>query len=221
MSCERFEPLLDEFTDDELSRDRRDEVERHLASCAPCRERVARRRSLGRAARDLACEIAPPRDLWPKIRSTLESGKRTEAKPHGPAWARWGALAASVLLVSFAAITALRDRNPISTENGDPRPGPRAAAPASTTGSGYLFAAELEYEAATELLMGAIEEKREHLSPEALEVLERNLAIIDDAIDEIRDTLAESPDVRGREQTLTAMYRKRIELLWRVSRLTS
>jgi len=221
MSCERFEPLLDDFTDDELSRDRRDEVERHLASCALCRERVARRRSLGRAARDLAREIAPPRDLWPEIRSAVESGTRSDAKPHGLPWVRWGALAASLLLVSFATFTVLRDRNPISTENGDPRPGPRAATPVSTTGSGYLFAAELEYEAATELLMGAIEEKREQLSPEALEVLERNLAIIDGAIDEIRETLRESPDVRGREQTLTAMYRRRIELLRRVSRLSS
>ena len=221
MSCERTDSLLDDFIDDELSGDRRDAVERHVASCTRCRERVARRRSLGRAARELATEIAPPRDLWPEIRDSLEPGRRTETTGRGVAWTRWGALAASFLLVSVAAITALRDRNVAPTESDDLGLVPGGATPTASTGTGHLLAAELEYEAATELLMAAIEGKREHLSPEALEVLERNLAIIDTAIDEIRDSLDEAPDARGREQTLTAMYRRRIELLRRVSRLSS
>ena len=70
------------------------------------------------------------------------------------------------------------------------------------------------------LLTESIEQRSANLSPETREALRRNLEIIDRAIADIRAALAEDPDAAGSEM-LAAMYQQKLQLLWRVSRLSS
>jgi len=52
-------------------------------------------------------------------------------------------------------------------------------------------------------------------------VLDRNLAQIDAAIAEVRQALnPDGPDVKN-HQMLTALYDKKLHILWRASRLSS
>ena len=82
-------------------------------------------------------------------------------------------------------------------------------------------AVEQDYIDATEMLLAAIEERRGQLPAETVDTLERNLAVIDEAIGEIRSTLDGIPEGPARERALTAMYKKKVDLLRRVSRLSS
>ena len=64
-------------------------------------------------------------------------------------------------------------------------------------------------------------ERGTKLSPETQVVLEKNLAIIDQAIAEVRGVLESDPEDRGNALMLQAMHQQKVELLRRVSRLSS
>ena len=213
MSCERIEPALDDYMDGDLSGERLREVERHVATCASCKTALASLRSLACAAAELRRGVAPDRDLWPGIRGAIATSRR-QTQPR-PAWGRWGALAASLILLSVATITVIR-----LADDGAAAPASEGATPVALAGTDAFQAVELEYVEATEMLLAAIEERRGQLSPETVDTLERNLAVIDEAIGEIRSTLDGIPEGPARERALTAMYKKKFDLLRRVSRLS-
>ena len=77
------------------------------------------------------------------------------------------------------------------------------------------------YVEAAELLETSIRERRGQLSPETLAVLDRNLAIIDQAIREVRVVLESDAVDGGSVQILHAMHQQKVELLRRVARLSS
>jgi anti-sigma factor RsiW len=226
MSCERFQTVLDDHVDGVLDAEARREVEAHLDRCATCRTTERELRELLRAAEELPGEIEPGRDLLPGIRAavgvsaTTAPTSRVGVPSTGSAsWTRWAGLAASLLVLSAAVITYLRLGNGENAP-GVPRPSGDTVAARFEASNPYR-AAEEEYLAATRQLLAVIEERREHLSPETLAVLDRNLAIIDKAIHEVRAALAADPGDPGSELVLNAMYQQKIELLRRVSRLSS
>jgi len=213
-SCQDLEQLLDDFVDGEATPDERRRVEQHLADCSPCRGVVEQTRALLASTETLAREIPPGRDLWPEIRTEIAAA---------PAWSgsrtRWIGLAASLLVVMLAGSTALWLRD------GDPPPA-AGHARGDVVPAGYeppaSFDEEVrEYVEAAELLQASIRERGSRLSPETLAVLEKNLAIIDRAITEVHDVLASDPGDRGNALMLQAMHQQKVELLRRVSRLSS
>jgi hypothetical protein len=66
-------------------------------------------------------------------------------------------------------------------------------------------------------LAAQLASQRDKLMPETIEKVERNLAIIDQAIDEIRQALAEDPNNRALQQLLKASYGQKAALLRQVS----
>jgi hypothetical protein len=222
MSCNEIERLLDAFVDDELTPDRRERVERHLDGCAACRRTAKELRALVDAASKLPAGISPGRDLFPSIRRRIEGrgvatpGERAPSSPR----MRWIGLAASLLVVAIAGSMALWLRG-----GPDRLPSPVAptgeALPARGAGTEPFDAAIREYTQAADLLLAAIAERRDKLSPETMAVLEQNLAIIDRAIDEVRATLEADPTGHENALVLTAIHEQKVELLRRVSRLSS
>jgi hypothetical protein len=82
-------------------------------------------------------------------------------------------------------------------------------------------AAETEYVRATNLLAQRLDERRADIEPDLLAVLDANLAQIDAAIAEVHVALdPERADVEN-QQMLTALYDKKLKILWRASRLSS
>ena len=71
------------------------------------------------------------------------------------------------------------------------------------------------------MLLAAIEERRDRFSPETLAVLEKNLAIIDRAIDDVHAALEADPSSHDSNLLLAAMHEQKVELLRRVARLSS
>jgi len=223
MSCDRFQKMLDDYVDGALDSDATRATEAHLDRCPRCRGIEQELRSLLEAAEDLPRGIAPERDLLPGIREAVGMTKQTmpSALPSkaAPSWSRWVGLAASLFLLSAAVITFLRLGGPAE-------PIPVAATSGGVVAANFesadpYRAAEDDYIEATRQLLAVIEERRDHLSPETLAVLEKNLAIIDRAIAEVHAALEAEPGDTGSELVLTGMYQQKIELLRRVSRLSS
>jgi hypothetical protein len=77
------------------------------------------------------------------------------------------------------------------------------------------------YVGATEELMDVLEARRDSLAPETREVVDRNLAVIDGAIGEIRAALRKDPGNAELLRQLDSVHRRKIEVLQRVVRLSS
>ena len=205
------EEQLNDYVDDALSEAERLELERHLAECDDCSSAEEEIRSLVRRAAELP-DLPPSRDLLPGIRQA--------AKPN-PAWFhRWGALAASLLLVGSAAIGALLiKQRAVSTVARTP------AAPTLTHSEdaavAELRAAEKAFAQAAQVLLETLEARRGELPEEALVALEENIALIDESIDEVRRSLGSDGDEVESGRALTALYQQKMQLLWKVSRLSS
>ena len=221
-SCQDLEHLLDGFVDGDTTPDQRRQVEQHLTGCSDCRGVVKETRALLAATEALARQIPPGRDLWPEIRAGV-LGRRIAGSTTASAWSgtrtRWIGLAASLLVVVLAGSTAMwlrdSDRTPAAGDPGGD------AVPASSELPASFDEEVREYVEAAELLQASIRERGNRLSPETLAVLEKNLAIIDQAIGEVHGVLASDPGDRGNALMLQAMHQQKVELLRRVSRLSS
>jgi anti-sigma factor RsiW len=205
MNCTRLEELINDFVDGRLAEADRQDVEQHLAGCPDCRRSVEQLRALVDQAAALPKEIPPSRDLLPEIRRAVEADG---GAPQGSnAWMWWAGLAASLLVVITVGITTMtfRDR------------GGEAAHNAATE----FRAAEQEYLQAATLLADALEQRRDTLSPETAALVDENLEIINQAIANVRLALNADPADPRNGQVLTALYQQKIEILRRVSRLSS
>jgi anti-sigma factor RsiW len=204
--------LIDDYLDGTLKEAQHQEVELHLASCASCRaEEQATRRLLQEAAA-LPKEMRPERDLWPEIAARASRSRRG-----GLAFLRSPALlaAAAALVVALGVVmTGVRER------------GPQPLAPAGTlqpagTGAASVREAEAEYVKATGELMAAVNARRGQLSPETLQAVEKNLATIDQALNEVRAALEKDPGNAKLTKMLTSTHQRKLDLLLRLIRLSS
>ncbi len=206
---------LDDYLDGNLSADKAQAVEAHLAECAECRAEVEEIRAILEGAAELPRSIEPPRDLWPAIDAGLDVlplGERTLRSLRAPL------AAAAVLLIAISsAVTAyLVGRDGAGPAGGGPEPGVAAVSLV-----GRWEATEREYLRATAELSEALDAVKGELPPETVEMIDRNLAIIDAAIQESRAALAMEPGNTEVMGVLSARYREKIEVLRRVSRLTA
>lgn len=217
MNCTRLEELIDDFVDGQLPEDERRDVERHLAGCPKCRRAVEQLRAIVEKAAALPREIAPPRDLMPGIRRVVEGAGEQRASA---TWMKWAGVAASVIILITAGIIGIniRDADPDGSQLASP---PGAVLPAGHTAATEFQAAEQEYLQAAALLAAALEKQRGSLSPETAAAVDENLKIINEAIENVRQALDADPGNPRNGQVMTALYQQKIEILRRVSRLSS
>ncbi len=78
-----------------------------------------------------------------------------------------------------------------------PTPEARLAAGTSSLADPVLAAAERDYEAAANALLEALQQRRARLQPEDLAAVEANLDVIDRALAEVRQALAQEPGEPG------------------------
>lgn len=211
MSCEEAIDRLDEYVDGTLSERDLHEVELHLHGCAGCREEERLLRSLLAQAAALPRAIEPPRDLWPAIADRIAAGA---ARSRAASWWAPLALAVAAALVMTLAATLLRRQGPSRS--------PAALVPAlETVSMRPIGDAEADYERATAALLAALDERRDSLSPETLAAVERNLAVIDQAMAEVRAALRKDPGRPQLARMLAATHRKKVDVLQRVVKLST
>lgn len=222
MNCRRVEERLDAYAEGLLPTRERQEVERHLARCAACRDDLAFLRSLAQEIEDLPRSIEPPHDLWPDVAPRVRASRDAipasgHLRRHPTASVRLrlpataGALAAAIALVVISsAVTFMLVR----------QAGPPARLATGSTASSVPRVA-VHYQAALEDLTAALNARRAELDPELVRVLEENLLLIEEAIREARAALALDPGNPLLTRMLETTYATKLDLLRRAARVGS
>ena len=162
------------------------------------------------AASGLATGISPERDLWPGIEHAITTPKRSR-------WTPMLAQAAAVILLIGASsgITyfTMKEEPVVVQRYGPELQFERAAFGTEQTLGSVYRSAQGDYQK-------DLNKELERLSPEVRADIEKNLALIKEAIAEINLALEENPDSALLQELLIKSYREQHTLLRRVGALT-
>lgn len=171
---------------------------------------------LMRAARGLATEISPARDLWPAIAQAISAPQKSRWSPMLAQAAAAVLLVGASSLVTYLAVTY--DAGDTSTQS------MTVAAPQGLIFDRAAFGGEdtlaAVYGRAGGNVGSTLERELESLSPEAREDIERNLAVIRLAIEEIAGALEKEPNNVFLQELLVAAYSNEMALMNRIGSMT-
>lgn len=203
---------IDDYIDGLLDAREREAFEACMADDGAVRTEMEAMMELKRQSSALPASLIPERDLWPDIKARIDRPAAVidfssfrGRQPRYPIM-RYAMVAAALVLM-FAGLRAM-----IDFEGGVQQ---KPAAPAVTQDP-ELNPIEQEYAAAREELLGALRARQSSMDEEALETLaivEENLAIIENAANNINMALADNPDSPELERMLHAVYQSEVNLL--------
>jgi anti-sigma factor RsiW len=191
---------ISEYMDGTLAPAERAELEQHLQQCGACRALADELREIVRTAAALPL-ADPPGPAWARIARQIERGR-----PGRHVRLRW--LAAAAVL---AAITAVGLRVAF-TNRADTISDPETIATAQQV-EAELLQAEQHYQKAISGLEQIANAGRGSLDPQTAATLQKNLAVVDQAIDESRTALKAQPDSEPAQQSLLENFKSKISLL--------
>jgi alkylhydroperoxidase family enzyme len=211
---------LSAYLDGDLAAPDREAVERHLAGCREC---AAVLEDLGRLARD-AGELEdrePVADLWPGIAGRLASRTSPRVVPIDGALARGRRRFSFTMPQLAAAAIALVVLSGAAVWWGSPRPGdvaldrslPADGPAPETAGVLVSLEADAAYSDALADLERAFEASRDQLDPATVATVERNLAIIDEAIRQTVEALRADPGSTFLYDHLERSRRQKLDVL--------
>lgn len=166
------------------------------------------------AARELATEIAPPRDLWPGIEEAIHAPRRHRQTP-------WYAQAAAVfLLVGASSLVTYQYFKYDQAQQPRPAGTVVQAVPTNMTFERAAFGGDHTLQSVYGRAAGNVESnldrELENLSPEAREDVLRNLAVIRQAIADISNSLEKDPGNAFLQELLVEAYRSELTMMKRV-----
>ena len=195
---------LGDYVDDTLAASQRTVVDAHLATCAECRDVVAGLRAVIAAVSTLK-PAQPPRGAWARIEQGLRKDKTATRAPRWP----WFAAAAALVLATFAGLrlAGVWQQPPVATQT--------VLAPATDAQSieAELLQAEQHYQNAISGLERIASAEKGELDPQTASTLEKNLAVVDQAISESRAALRSQPGSEPAQQSLLENFKTKIALL--------
>jgi len=223
---------LSEYLDDELSSADRAAVDAHLQHCHACADELhALRRIVAHAATVAEGDVPPARDLWTGIRARIEpakvvaigdlAAKRAATRRISFSFAQLAAAAVLLMAISGTAAWVLRGRAPAA-----PAASSTAAIQAEVEPSASpedvrrVNFADAQFDAAVSDLERALRDRRNDLNPRTVEILERNLTLIDAAIAQARQALEEDPGNTYLNRHLAESRRRKLELLRRAAAIS-
>jgi anti-sigma factor RsiW len=204
------ELTLSEYVDRTLGRDERAQVARHLEACEACRQLVDDLREITRAAAALD-PIVPPARLWGRIEKEIRGDRARAANPgRGNGFAvsaSWTWLAAAAVLV-IAVFIGVRFAPPIA-----PDAGSATDAAAAEAIEAELEAAEAHYQKAISGLERIASAENTPFDADTAATLQKNLAVINQAIDESRAAVRSEPASQQAQHSLIESFKTKLALL--------
>jgi len=212
----------------------RSSVEQHLATCAACRQLAGDLREIARATASLELR-EPPVRAWGRIERAIAlerdaaaplsskapafqaSGARAfqaGGKDTGRAryrWAPWLAAAAALVLATVVGLRFLPGRG--QTENPSTAVESTSTSNAADAIESELRLAEAHYENAIKGLEKIANTDQGALDPKTAATLQKNLAVIDQAISESRAAMRSQPTNQPAQQSLVENFKTKIALL--------
>jgi hypothetical protein len=197
--------VIHDYVDDALGPDRRDEVRRHLETCVPCQALAEDLVVLTRAARALG-PIEPPERVWSRVQDAI--GRSSARQMPRASWTSRAALATAAALVLAAVVGVMLRRTPAAVPAGT-----TSASNAAQSVEDELNQAEAHYEKAIEGLEQIANDQKSALDPRTADTLQKNLAVIDQAITESRAAVRAQPDSEPAQASLLENFRTKISVL--------
>jgi anti-sigma factor RsiW len=205
------ELTLSDYIDRTLGRDEQARVARHLETCEACRMLVDDLREITRAASALE-PTTPPARLWSRIEKQIGSDRASGANP-GPrmttraAAASWTWLAAAAVLV-LAVFIGVRFAPQMSLD-----PAATADAAAAEAVEAELKLAEEHYQKAISGLERIASAENSPFDENTASTLQKNLAVINQAIDESRAAVRAEPASQQAQYSLIENFKTKLALL--------
>ncbi len=232
MTCAEYEARLQDWLERDADAATRMRMDAHRAGCAVCARLTREVQDVIAAAQALP-DLMPSRDLWAGIERRIEAEVVPFPSPGapvsplaGPAFRRqapaaWKAvLAASVLVAATATATWTAARRNVAVPAGIAAGAPGAdsgfAAAMNLTRNARLASGKTldqTYDQEIASLRAIVNERRGELDPATVAVLEKNLAIIDQAIAESKAALAQNPSSAFLLDRLTDAYQSKLRVL--------
>jgi anti-sigma factor RsiW len=212
MQCNDVSNVLVDFIDGRLDPDQERAVERHLDTCANCRALVVDLRTI-RAAAFMLDRHEPGPAVWASLQQRVaaepapRSRGRVLAMPSRANWGVWLAAAAAIVLATAISVwPLLRRSEPVAPQE--------ASAEATVESVTAEFeAAEQHYQKAITDLETIAKQDTGELDPQVAAVLQKNLAVIDQAIGESRAALESQPASGTAQEGLFDNLRSKVALL--------
>jgi anti-sigma factor RsiW len=220
------ETVIHDYLDDALDVRARTELERHLAGCAECRRLVDDLREIRKAFAGLKDDLRePPVRAWGRLERAirLESESRF---PHDLRRRGGSQTAPTVFLRSLpwlaaAAVLILATAVGLQYRGWRASPTSSTATPGASIASGdaaqaveaELRAAEEHYTKAITGLEQITKTEQGALDPGTAATLQKNLAVIDQAISESRAALRTQPASEPAQESLVENFKAKIALL--------
>jgi hypothetical protein len=165
------------------------------------------------AARQLATEIKPQRDLWPDIELAI-----TDTAPQRSRWTPMFAQAAAIVLLIGASsgltYLAVKDDQPVVI----PQPAPEYTFERAAFGSNYTLGSD--YLDTRADVVARFEQEFERLSPEQRQDVEQSLEVIRGAINDINEALQQDPDNILLQDLLMKTYHEELNVMRKVGGVT-
>ena len=222
------ETVIHDYIDDALDGRARTELERHLAGCAECRRLVDDLREIRKAFAGLKDDLRePPVRAWGRLERAirLEHESRSTRSPQSsqrelaPGSHRalrslpWLA-AAAVLILATAVGLQFRSGRRAAPNSSTANPGAAiASGDAAQAVEAELRAAEEHYTRAITGLEQITKTEQGALDPGTAATLQKNLAVIDQAISESRAALRTQPASEPAQESLVENFKAKIGLL--------
>jgi hypothetical protein len=226
MNCEKCQDLISDFLDGALSGEDQTTLSSHLDECLGCAEVRNDLQSIVVFCQSQRGEYtAPPneRALWQRIRNMIEAGAGSSATGTAPAvkrsWSNWvgrswelslpqlvASAAVIVLVVSLSTVVGLRRWQSGSVNVNTAR--------VDTT----LAAADVRNRVSKQQQLISywnqrVEYNKARWSPDMRETFDRNLKVIDQAVNESINTLAQNPNDEVSEEMLNTALNEKLSLL--------
>jgi anti-sigma factor RsiW len=233
------EDALNAYADGSLTAAEAAEIERHVASCVSCRQLVDDVREILRATADLDLQD-PPARAWTRIERAiqleqadaarrLQPGDRDADAAHDraadgghsrrttgyPTLLPWLAAAAALVLAAAVGLRYAPGRSPNSAPSLQVQGGSAqvSSGDAAQSIENELRQAEAHYENAIKGLEQIASAEQNALDPRTAATLQKNLAVIDQAINESRAAIRSQPASEPAQQSLIENFKTKIALL--------
>jgi len=202
----------------------RNAVETHLATCEVCRQMVDDLQEIKRVTGTLELR-EPPVRAWGRIERAIKLEQGNDTARSGsyaffgkPGWRKpgtipyWLAAAAVLLLATVVGLRYVPGRNQAGSD-GDGVETSASASRAADAIESELRLAESHYENAIKGLEAAAKSDEDALDPRTAATLQKNLAVIDQAISESRAAMRAQPASEPAKQSLIENFKTKIALL--------